>query len=181
MGSAGDFLSAYRMSRYPAAMRCAALVLALLPLSAPLAAKESLGVFDDWAAFRDPTVPRCYAITAVEKDKRLHDYNGYADVGTWPRRDVRGQVHFRTSRELAKTSWVSLHLGGHRYELTGAGADAWARDKRMDAAIVAAIRSSDSMSLTALDKSGHRFTDRYSLKGAPTAMDAATVGCARVK
>jgi hypothetical protein len=51
----------------------------------------------------------------------------------------------------------------------------------MDAAIVAAMRSADSMSVTATDRSGHRFTDRYSLRGAATAMDAATVGCARVR
>jgi hypothetical protein len=37
------------------------------------------------------------------------------------------------------------------------------------------------MSLTATDRAGRRFTDRYSLKGAATAMDAATVGCARVR
>ncbi len=76
---------------------------------------------------------------------------------------------------------MSLHLGGKRYELTGGGADAWARDKRMDAAIVAAMRSADRMTLSAIDKAGRRFSDRYSLKGAPTAMDAATVGCARTR
>jgi hypothetical protein len=43
------------------------------------------------------------------------------------------------------------------------------------------MRSADEMSVRAIDKAGRRFTDRYSLKGAPTAMDAATVGCARVR
>jgi hypothetical protein len=51
----------------------------------------------------------------------------------------------------------------------------------MDAAIVAAMRSADLMTLTAFDTAGRRFNDRYSLKGAPTAMDAATVGCARTR
>ena len=159
-------------------MRRLALAVCLLLLSSSLAAKDSLGVFDDWGAFRDPAVPRCYAITA---SANTGDYQGYADVGTWPRQEVRGQVHFRTSREMAKNSRVSLSLGGKRYALAGGGADAWAQDKRMDAAIVAAMRSADSMSLSAIDKGGRRFTDRYGLKGAPTAMDAATVGCARVR
>lgn len=168
------------MSRYPARMRFPfAAAVCLLCLAAPAAAKDSLGVFDDWAAFRDPAVPRCYAITAA--DKTSGSYAAYADVGTWPRRDVRGQVHFRTSRELAKSPRISLALGGKRYQLTGGGADAWAQDKRMDAAIVAAMRSADSMSVSATDKAGRRFTDRYSLDGAPTAMDAATVGCARIR
>ena len=59
--------------------------------------------------------------------------------------------------------------------------DAWAQDGRMDAAIVAAMRSAGSMSVSATDGSGRRFTDRYSLDGAATALDAATVGCARIR
>ena len=160
-------------------MRRAFLALCLLTFSAPLAARDSLGVFDDWGAFRDPAVPRCYAITAGSNG--AEDYSAYADVGTWPRQNVRGQVHFRLSREMAKGARVSLSLGGMRYDLTGGGADAWAQDKRMDATIVAAMRSADAMSVSAVDKAGRRFTDRYSLKGAPTAMDAATVGCASVR
>jgi len=162
-------------------MRIIVAALALLCIAAPLAAKDSLGVFDDWAAFRDPAVLRFYAITAAEKKKKPGRYEAYADVATWPRQDVRGQVHLRLSRELAKGSYVSLLLGGRRYNLTGGGADAWAKDKRMDAAIVAAMRSADSMSVSAIDNTAHRFADHYSLKGAPTAMDAATVGCARAR
>ena len=51
-------------------MRRAVAVLALLAaaviIAAPLAAKDSLGVVGDWGAFRDPAVPRCYAIAAAE-------------------------------------------------------------------------------------------------------------------
>ena len=65
----------------------------------------------------------------------------------------------RMSRELAKGSYVSLLLGGRRYDLTGGGADAWAKNKRMDAAIVAAMRSANAMSVSAIDNTGHRFTD----------------------
>ena len=178
MGSAGDRLSRGQLSRYPARVHRFALSFAALIVAAPLAAKDSLGVFDDWGAFRDPAVPRCYAI--AEADRGSGDYQAYADVGTWPRRNVRGQVHFRVSRRLAKSPHISLSLGGHRYDLTGGGVDAWAQDKRMDAAIVAALRSADGMSLSAIDSAGHRFTDHFSAKGAATAMDAATVGCARV-
>ena len=152
---------------------------ALLAVAAPLAAKDSLGVFDNWGAFRDPSVPRCYAIAAAEKGSGT--FAAYADVGTWPLQGVRGQVHFRFSRQLAKVPHLSLFLAGQRYELTGGGADGWAQDKRMDAAIVAAMRSTDSMTVGATDEVGRRFSDRYSLKGAPTAMDAATVGCAKVR
>ena len=85
------------------------------------------------------------------------------------------------SRPLPASPHLSLFLGRARYDLTGGGVDAWARDKQTDAAIVAAMRSADSISVSAIDRTGHRFTDRYELKGAATAMDAATVGCARVR
>ena len=160
-------------------MRSLLASLALLSFAAPLAAKDSLGVFGDWGAFRDPQVPRCYAIAAVEEDARSGQ--AYASVGTWPRREVRGQVHFRLSRNTAASATISLRIGGERFALTGGGADAWALDRRMDAAIVAAMRSAGSMSVSARDRAGNRFTDRYSLEGAATAMDAATVGCARVR
>ena len=46
-------------------MRWIAAALALLA-AAPLAAKDSLGVFGEWGAFRDSTVPRCYAIASAQ-------------------------------------------------------------------------------------------------------------------
>ncbi|HYD24163.1 MAG TPA: invasion associated locus B family protein [Croceibacterium sp.] len=159
-------------------VRLAVIAVTLLALGAPVAAKDSLGVFGQWGAFRDPSVPRCYAIAAPQ-DARAGP--AYASVGTWPQRGVRGQLHVRLSRGMATGSAVSLSLGGQRFALTGAGGDAWARDRRMDAAIVAAMRSAGAMSISAQDSSGRRFTDRYSLAGAATAMDAATVGCARVR
>ena len=156
-----------------------AILLGLALLAAPLAAKDSLGVFGDWGAFRDPSVPRCYAIAAAENDPR--DHSPFASIGTWPKRQVRGQVHMRLSRNVAPSAAISLSVGGQRFALAGGGGDAWARDRRMDAAIVAAMRSAGSMSVSARDRAGNRFTDRYSLEGAATAMDAATVGCARVR
>lgn len=155
-------------------------LLALL-IAAPLAAKDSLGVFEKWGAFRDPGAGRCYAIAMPEPSRATRDYRAFASVGTWPWRGVRGQVHFRLSRKLAAKPAIALAVGGQRFALTGGGGDAWARDRAMDAAIVAAMRSAGGMSISASDARGRRFTDRYDLDGAATAMDAATVGCARVR
>lgn len=165
-------------------MRAALLLLALI--ASPLAAKDSLGVFGQWGAFRDPQVPRCYAIAAAIPEARAsaraaREHAAFASVGTWPRRGVRGQLHFRLSRNLADRPRLSLAIGGQRFELSGGGGDAWARDRTMDAAIVAAMRSAGSMSVSATDRAGRRFTDRYDLDGAATALDAATIGCARVR
>ena len=163
---------------HPRALRRLLVAVLALAIAAPLAAqggRESLGMFDDWGAFRDPQVPRCYAISTAQRasGRSSGTYEAYADVATWPRRDVRGQVHFRLSRELAERARITLSLGGERHVLTGGGVDAWAADRRMDAAVVSAMRSAGSMSVSA--------TDRYSLEGVATAMDAATVGCARIR
>ncbi|WP_338244227.1 hypothetical protein [Aurantiacibacter hainanensis] len=153
----------------------------LLVLAAPLAAKDSLGVYGQWGAFRDAEVPRCYAIAAAEESRNRRDFRPYASVGTWPRRQVRGQIHFRLSRELSSRPRVRLAIGGQRFDLAAGGSDAWAADAAGDAAILGAIRSASRMSITATDASGNRFTDRYSLEGAATAMDAAQVGCAQLR
>jgi len=167
-------------------MRPGAAFVILALIASPLAAKDSLGVFGQWGAFRDPQVPRCYAVAAADPELRAsartaREHAPFASVGTWPRRGVRGQLHFRLSRNLADSPRISLAIGGQRFELTGGGGDAWAKDRTMDAAVVAAMRSAGSMSISGTDRAGRRFTDRYALEGAATAMDAATVGCARMR
>ena len=148
--------------------------------SAPLAAKDSLGVFDSWAAFHDPLEPRCYAIAAPAPSTLRRDYQPYASIGTWPRKGVRNQLHIRLSREVGPARPITLVMGRQRFALTGGGGDAWAADKTMDAAIVAAMRSAGTMIVSATDARGTRFSNRYDLAGAATAMDAAAVGCARL-
>lgn len=152
----------------------------LVALAAPAAAKDSLGIFGDWGAFRDPAAPRCYAIAKPAASRMQRDYQPYATVGTWPRHNIRGQVHFRLSREINGGRDITLIINDRRFALTGGGGDAWAQDKAMDAAIVAAMRSGARMIVNATDARGQRFSNTYDLAGAATAMDAATVGCARI-
>ena len=151
-------------------------------LAAPAAAKDSLGVFSDWAAFRDTEAPRCYAIAKADpvgpRTTAARDYEPYASVGTWPLRQIRNQLHLRLSREMMQGASINLRIGGRNFALTGGGGDAWAADQAMDAAIVAAMRSASSMRATSIATNGRRFSDTYQLSGAATAIDAATLGCA---
>lgn len=158
-------------------------LLFLLPilLAAPAIARDSLGMFSGWAAFRDPAAPRCYAIAMAAPSTMQRDYQPYADVAWWPRQGVRGQVHFRLSRKLQPNAVISLSIGGQRIPLVGGGGDAWAADKRGDAAIMAAMRVAKDMTVSARDAGGRGFTNRYDLSGAATAMDAAAVGCADLR
>lgn len=162
-------------------MRWYSAILALSLLAAPALARDSLGMFSSWAAFRDPATPRCYAIAMAAPSTMQRDFQPYADVAWWPRQNLRGQVHFRLSRKLRPNAAISLSIGGQKIALVGGGGDAWAADKRGDAAIMAAMRSAKDMTVAARDASGRGFSNTFDLSGAATAMDAAAVGCADVR
>jgi hypothetical protein len=164
---------------FPARRGKLACALALVAIAVPMpaAARDSLGMFEQWGAFRDAGVPRCYAIARSDPGKG--GARGYADVGTWPRRNLRGRVHVRLSKRTTPGSIVQLTVGAVRVRLDTNGADAWPQDPRAEAAILAAMRSSASLRVSARDLAGHGFSDSYPLAGAATAIDAAAVGCAR--
>lgn len=155
------------------------LILALALLPAPAMARESLGVFGTWGAFRDKD--RCHAIAMAEPSTMRRDFEPTASIGTWPRAAVRNQIHIRLSRRTAPGTKITLILGAERFALTGGGGNAWATDRRMDAAITAAMRSAGKMFVNATDDKGNRFSNTYDLTGVATAMDAATIGCARMR
>lgn len=156
-------------------------VLLMIFAAAPARARDSLGLFGSWAAFRDSKSPRCYAIAKALPSTKQRDYQPYASVGWWPRQAVRGQVHFRLSRKLKPGAAIVLAIGGQRLTLTGGGGDAWAADKRMDAAVIAAMRSASEMTVNARGADGTGFSNTWKLDGAATAMDAAAIGCAGLR
>lgn len=137
--------------------------------------RESLGVFDSWGAFRDAAPLRCYAISQPPQGAG----GAFASIANWPREGARNQLHIRLSRRRDPRAKVTLAVGERRFELMAGPSDAWAPDSQTDAAIVAAMRSSRSMSVESLASGGGAFADVYALKGAATAIDAAAMGCAR--
>ena len=153
--------------------------LALLLLASPAtAARTSLGTFDGWGAFRDDNPVRCFAI-AQPMRAGGGKWKPFASVATWPQARVRGQVHIRLGREKLASAPVTLTIGDRRFQMVAGGADVWAPDPRIDAAIVAMMRSAPSMSVSTRAATGAGFAETYALKGAATAMDAAALGCAR--
>jgi hypothetical protein len=153
-------------------VRAGAIALLLVIAASPALARDSLGVFDGWAAFRDPATQtssqRCYAIAETENGA-----GGYATVGFWPQARVRAQVHIGLPRAMTRGTGT-LSIGTRRFIMMVRGRGMWARDARMDAAIVAAMRGERSMTASAGGWSG-----RWVLAGAATAIDAAALGCAR--
>lgn len=161
------------------------LVLAALALGGTAVARDSLGVFGTWGAFRDPGLPRCYAIAMAEKvgsqkaSGREQAFQPYFTVGYWPKRGIRGAVHVRLARRLAPGSSVNVSFPTANFTLQAGQADAWPMDQRANAAILAALRSAPRVVVTAQGADGRKFRDVYGLSGAASAMDAAALGCAR--
>ncbi|MGF1550687.1 MAG: hypothetical protein ACFBQW_09225 [Sphingomonadaceae bacterium] len=154
------------------------LAAALSPAEA--AAPRSLGIFGEWGAFRDgDRGKRCYAIARPRGGTGGGDSGAFASIGHWPRLGIRGQVHFRLGREKRRGSAVLLRIDDDTFQLAAGGADAWAPDARADAAIVAAMRGGVEMRIETRSARGGRIVDRYLLRGAATAIDAAALACAR--
>jgi hypothetical protein len=151
-------------------------------LAWPAPARDVLGVFQRWGAFRDTPQGRCFAIAQpLAGGWEASPWRPFAAVGYWPKQGLRGQVAVRLSHALVEGSNATLIIGEQRFTLQGGVADTWSVDRRADAAIVAAIRSGRTMAVSGRAKAGGNFTDRYDLRGAATAIDAAALGCARIK
>ncbi len=164
-------------SRFP--YRIAAIAVAYaLTMPTPLSARVSLGIYDGWGAFREETTPRCYAISEPVVRARGRQWKPYASVGYWPGKNVRAQLYFRLSREKRTDANATLSIGNQKFALVSGGINAWAADPRMDAAIIAAMRSATSMSISVQARNGGFVTDVYRLRGAASAIDAAALACA---
>ncbi|MDQ1232386.1 hypothetical protein QE379_003812 [Sphingomonas sp. SORGH_AS 879] len=152
-------------------MRRLALVLALM--ATPVIARETIGIYKGWGAFRDPD--RCYAIAKPVLANGRTD--GFASVGTWPARRLRESFHLHLSAPRDRAASVTLAIGERRFPLVGGERDVWPPDAATDHALVTAMRSGRSMSVSAVDPRHRPFADTYALAGAAAAIDAATLAC----
>lgn len=155
--------------------RAAALLLLVGAVPSPFpTARETLGVYKGWGAFRDRTPPRCFAIARPVSAGR----GGFASVASWPGRGLQSSLHVHLSRARDRSAPVTLSVGERRFVLAANTADAWAADGPSDRAIVSGLRGGRSMSVEAVGEGGRPFADSYALAGAATAIDAAALACA---
>ena len=140
------------------------------------AQQRSEGVYGVWGAFQDGS--RCYAISEPVRQS-VRGTRPFVSVGTWPRRNIRSQLHIRLSGEKRAESAVLLRIDGRSFQLTGQGWDAWAPDARADAELLAAMRTGIAMSVETRSTRGGLVRDHYQLRGAASAIDAAALACLR--
>ena len=84
-----------------------------------------------------------------------------------------GQFAARLSRLPRPGATVLLHIGDQSFLLMSQNDMAWSRGPKQEQAIIAAMRASGGMRVEAREAGGGRIVDRYSLDGAPLAIDAA--------
>lgn len=152
---------------------------ALVLLAAPATARDPIGTFGRWGAFRDPSPRHCFAISEPVQTVVGWTQRGFVSVARWPSAGTRAQLHVRLSRPRHPRAAVTLSIGERRFTLTAGPTDAWAPDDATDRAIVAAMRSGRSLSIESLTTRRRPFVDAYALNGAATAIDAAILACAR--
>ena len=85
----------------------------------------------------------------------------------------QGQFAARLSRAPRHGATVMLHVGDQPFLLMSQGDMAWSRGPKQEQAIIASMRASSGMRVEARSPGGGRIVDRYSLDGAPLAIDAA--------
>ncbi|TPG13599.1 invasion associated locus B family protein [Sphingomonas oligophenolica] len=156
-------------------MKPAFFVLLLLGLATASSARDTIGVYRRWGAFRDAAPPRCFAI--AQPIAAGGHSGGFASVATWPGKGLRNSLSIRLSRTRDRSAGVTLTVGERRFDLVANSRDAFAPDLASDRALVAALRSGRSMSIEGVADGGHPFADVYSLSGAATAIDAAALAC----
>jgi hypothetical protein len=156
----------------------ASLMAAAALFAVPVAAKERLGIYQNWAAFKDAETPRCYAIAQPEQRISGSQRPGYFSVGFWPKKGATHQIYISLSRDQSSNSSTNISVGGRRFRLKSNPSGGWAPDRRTDLAIISAMRTSASLSVESIGRDGRAIVDAYSLRGAPSAIDAAALGCA---
>ncbi len=148
--------------------------------SEPAAARDVLGVYGAWGAFRDAKPLRCFAIS--EPDRSItpvyRQWRPFFAIGDWPARRSKGQVHLRMSKPRKPGTRLRLTVGTSRFALVSAGAEAWTPDAETDQAVAAALRSSRRATVSGIARDGTAIRDGYQTDGAATAIDAARLSCA---
>jgi hypothetical protein len=148
----------------------------LAPSPAPAAPAQTLTAKGSWAALKFGDRCEAAARPLLPAARRQPE----ARAGFTFRRggSMHGQFHVRLSRVPRPGSSVILTIGERPFLLIASGDWSWSRGPLQEAAIIEAVRAARSMRIEARDGAGRRFTDRYLLDGAPTAIDAAAAGCA---
>jgi len=142
---------------------------------------ESLGVFEDWAAFTyvDKGNRICFVQSRPKESLPKNVRRGpiHALVTHRPAEKATDVVSLLMGYPLRPKSEVKVDIDGSDFALFVEGETAWARDARTDTAIANAMIKGRSMEVKGVSTRGTNTTDKYSLNGFTAAIEAASKSC----
>jgi hypothetical protein len=140
-------------------------------MATPALARDSLGVFGDWGAFKQRG--SCYATTASTSASQGRKGPAYLTVTLWAgNRAPQVMLGLGTA---AKS--VRLTTGGQGFTPSIRGEAAWMPDSQGDGLLLQALLASSSASASMISPRNNRLTDRFSLTGLNEAWRAARAAC----
>ena len=150
-------------------------------LAATLVSAKQIGAFKGWSAHSDGEGKsrKCWIHSKPDKDVGKYKKRGaiYALITHRPGEKTVNQVQFTAGYKFKKGSAVQVAIGDKKFELFTNADTAWARSKKDDAALVAAMRSGATMVVTGQSSRGTRTKDTYSLSGISAAHKAIGKAC----
>ena len=129
----------------------------------------------DWVAFDRGA--SCEAVSRSLMVPRKGEPQPHVALSFDRAKGRRGELSVALRRPVRPGSTVLLTIGQQPFLLSARGASAWSRGPAQERAIIAAMRVAGGMRVEARDVAGRRIVDRYTLDGAPTAIDAAAAAC----
>lgn len=156
---------------------------AFLAMAAAASAQEptSLGEFSDWTAYtyKSKNGPVCYVVSQPKKsqpDGVSRDPIFFL-ITHRPGEKVRNEVNTIIGYPFKKESSATIQIGSDSFELFTSGDGAWSESSARDNAIVAAMKSGQSMTVKGTSWRGTNTTDQYSLAGVSAAMQKIDSTC----
>lgn len=146
-----------------------------------LAAPKKLGAFGPWSAHAlvEAAGKTCYMYgepkSSTGKYKRRDQT--FIQITHRPAEGARNQVSVTAGYTYRRDSEVDVDIDGRSFALFTDRDTAWARERRDDAALVAAMKAGRAMIVRGTSARGTLTTDTYSLKGFTAAHTAIGKAC----
>ena len=152
----------------------------LATVAGPLAAADS-GVYKDWIVhtYREANSKVCLIYSTPKKAEGKYTRRGaiYAIVGHRPGEKITNQVQLEAGYTYQKDSEVTVEIGDKKFTLFSENDSAWVDSRKVEGALVKAMKSGHRMIVRGVSSRGTKTTDTYSLAGFTAAHNAIGKAC----
>lgn len=153
----------------------------------PETAKNIIAEFQAWSVFVETDPDECFAAadpveTTIEPVTALENLCIGASsltVAYWPKREVNGQLSFRSGYEFDPTVAIEFIINDKSYPLIAekGGQIAWPKSADEDRNLISLMRHGSRLAIIAKSTNGANIKDTYSLSGFASAIDLAARAC----